>query len=168
MPDYMTVCEQAARAAGATLLDWVGKFSVREKGRTDLVTEADFASQETIRRIVLDAFPDHSLLGEEDSPAKGPQRRTEYRWVADPLDGTTNYVHGVPHFAVSLALERNGVPLVGAVFDPMLEECFCTAAGGGAFVNGSPIHVSRVADLGEAVVCTGLPPGSGTGTRPSC
>ena len=159
MPDYMTVCEQAARAAGATLLDWVGKFSVREKGLADLVTEADVASQETIRRIVLSAFPGHSLLGEEDSPANGPQERSEYRWVADPLDGTTNYVHGVPHFAVSLALERNGVPLVGAIFDPLLEECFCATAGRGAYVNGSRIQVSQVDELSEAVACAGLPPG---------
>ena len=139
MPDYMTVCEQAARAAGATLLDWVGKFSVREKGLADLVTEADVASQDTIRRIVLAAFPDHSLLGEEDSPRKRAEAdEREYRWVADPLDGTTNYVHGIPHFAVSLALERNGVPLVGAIFDPMLDECFCAAAGGGAYRQRQP------------------------------
>ncbi len=159
MPDYMTVCEQAVRAAGATLLDWVGKFSVREKGFADLVTEADVAAQDTIRQIVLAAFPDHSLLGEEDSPASAPQERSEYRWVADPLDGTTNYVHGIPHFAVSLALERNGVPLVGAIFDPMLDECFSAAAGGGAHLNGRRIHVSRAADLCAAVACAGLPPG---------
>ena len=98
-------------------------------------------------------------MGEEDSPANGPQERSEYRWVADPLDGTTNYVHGVPHFAVSLALERNGVPLVGAIFDPLLEECFCATAGRGAYVNGSRIQVSQVDELSEAVACAGLPPG---------
>ena len=131
MPDYLTVCEDAVRQAGATLREWMGKTSVRYKGRADLVTEADLASQELIRKIVLGAFPEHSLLGEEDAPGQR-QRRTEFRWIADPLDGTTNYVHGVPHFTVSLALERNGSPLVGAIYDPSLDECFTAAVGEGA------------------------------------
>jgi len=157
MPDYLKTCEEAARQAGATLLDWMGKTSVRYKGRADMVTEADLAAQEAIRGVVLGSFPEHSLLGEEDSPAQRAGRRTEYRWIADPLDGTTNYVHGVPHFAVSLALERNGVPLVGAIYDPLLEECFTAAAGQGAWMNGQPIRVSQVARLADALACTGFP-----------
>jgi myo-inositol-1(or 4)-monophosphatase len=167
MPDYLTVCETAAREAGAILLDWRGRTSVRYKGRADLVTEADLASQEAIRRIVLGAFPDHSLLGEEDAPlvssappasSTAPAARSEYRWIADPLDGTTNYVHGVPHFCVSLALERNGVPLAGAIFDPLLDECFTATAGGGARLNGRTIHTAEVNHLADALACTGFPP----------
>ena len=157
MPDYLMVCEQAAREAGAVLREWMGKTSIRYKGPMDMVTEADLAAQEAIRKVVLGSFPEHSLLGEEDSPAQREGHRTEYRWIADPLDGTTNYVHGVPHFAVSLALERNGVPLVGAVYDPLLEECFTAAAGEGAHLNGQPIRVSQVTQLGDALGCTGFP-----------
>ena len=114
------------------------------------------ASQEVVRKIVLGAFPDHSLLGEEDA-AEQPARRAEYRWIADPLDGATNYVHGVPHYTVSLALERNGRTLVGAVFDPNLDECFTAAAGKGAFLNGRQIHVSTATDLADALACTSFP-----------
>src|SRR5689334_19536887 len=109
MTDYLKTCEQAARAGGAVLLDWVGRFAAREKGQSDLVTEADLASQEEIRRILLSAYPDHGFLGEEgDSgepqrgqpalpecsqptalPGVSPQT-AEFRWLVDPLDGTTN------------------------------------------------------------------------------
>src|SRR5262245_12629147 len=106
MSDFLKVCERAARAGGQVLLDWVGRFAAREKAPADMVTEADFASQEEIRRIVLSAFPDHGFLGEEGMPAGLPN--AEYRWLVDPLDGTTNYVHQIPHFCVSVALERRG------------------------------------------------------------
>jgi myo-inositol-1(or 4)-monophosphatase len=84
--------------------------------------------------------------------------RTEYRWIVDPLDGTTNYVHAVPHYCVSLALERNGRLLVGAVFDPNLDECFTAIDGRGARLNGRPIHVSGVSALSEALAAVGFPP----------
>jgi myo-inositol-1(or 4)-monophosphatase len=156
MPDYLTVCQEAVRRAGATLLDWMGKFSVRYKGQADLVTEADVAAQEIVRKIVLAAFSDHSLLGEEDT-GQPRDEQSEYRWVVDPLDGTTNYVHGVPHFAVSLALVRGGRSLVGAIYDPSLDECFTAAAGGGAYLNGRRLHVSSVTRLADAVACMGFP-----------
>lgn len=157
MPDYLKTCEEAARQAGTTLLDWMGKTSVRYKGRADMVTEADLAAQEVVRKIVLGAFPDHSLLGEEDVLPRASAGRTEFRWIVDPLDGTTNFVHGVPHFAVSLALEQNGELLAGTIFDPMLDECFTAAAGQGARLNGRPIHVSRVTTLADALGGTGFP-----------
>jgi myo-inositol-1(or 4)-monophosphatase len=159
---YLSICEQAVRSAGATILDWVGKTSVRHKGPADLVTEADFAAQEVIRNIVLGEFPTHQLLGEEGgdppreqdaSSALGPR----YRWITDPLDGTTNFVHRVPHYSVSLALERGGQVLVGAIFDPHLEECFTAAAGRGAWLNGQPIRASEVAQLSEGLAATGFP-----------
>src|SRR5687768_16503777 len=114
MSDFLPVCVEAARAAGRVLLDWQSRFTVREKGKNDLVTEADVAAQEAIREIVLKAFPGHDFLGEEDAgdcKAKGlplPVRRSPFRWIVDPLDGTANYVHRLPAYAVSIALEHDG------------------------------------------------------------
>ena len=169
LDDYMRVCEAAVRAGGQVVQDWAGRFDVRKKGPADLVTQADFASQEVVRRTVLTAFPGHCLLGEEAEPTcaagvspaqaaetAAPQR--EYRWIVDPLDGTTNYVHGVPHYCVSLALERNGRLLVGAVYDPILDECFTAIEGRGARLNGQPIHASGVTALSESLAAVGFPP----------
>jgi myo-inositol-1(or 4)-monophosphatase len=158
---YLRVCEEAVRAGGQVIQDWVGKTEVRKKGPADLVTQADFASQAEVRRIVLGAFSDHGLLGEEAddiSGRKSPTSRAEYRWIVDPLDGTTNFVHGVPFYCVSLALERNGELLVGAVYDPVNGECFTAARGHGAHLNGRPIHVSEVSQLSEALAVGSFPP----------
>ena len=150
MPDYLTLCEQAARAGGEALAHWVGRFQVREKGPRDLVTEADLASQEAIRGVVQAAFPGHDFLSEEgDSPVR---LDGDYCWVVDPLDGTTNYVHQIPHYAVSVALLERGRPLVGVIFDPVTKECFAAQRGCGATLNGQPIHTSGVTELSQAVV----------------
>ena len=156
--DYLRVCEDAVRTGGRVVQNWIGRTDVRKKGPADLVTQADFASQEAVRKTVLGAFPEHCLLGEENLPDQQTPDRAEYRWIVDPLDGTTNFVHGVPHYCVSLALERNGELLVGAVFDPTRDECFAAAAGQGASLNGRPIHVSEVSDLSEALAAVGFPP----------
>ena len=161
--EYLRVCEEAVRIGGREIQDWVGRFEVRKKGPADLVAQADLASQAAIRRTVLGAFPGHCLLGEETTPEQpvpvfSGGNRAEYRWIVDPLDGTTNFVHGVPHYSVSLALERNGDLLVGAVYDPLLEECFTAAAGQGAWLNGRPIHTSQVAQLSDALAAAGFPP----------
>ena len=157
--DYATICEKAVRAGGAVVQDWIGRIHVREKGPADLVTQADFASQEIIRKTVLEAFDDHSLLGEEQNPETPvSSQRSEYRWIADPLDGTTNFVHGVPHYSVSLALERHGELLVGAVYDPMRDECFTATAGQGAYLDGRSIRTSRVRELSGALAAVGFPP----------
>jgi len=156
--DYMRVCEKAVRTGGGVVQDWVGRFKISKKGPADLVTEADLASQEAIRQTVLGAFPEHCLLGEEKPAGDTRHRRAEYRWITDPLDGTTNYAHGVPHYCVSLALERSGDLLVGAVYDPVLDECFTAAAGRGARLNERPIATSRVAELSEALAAVGFPP----------
>ena len=124
LSEQMRVCEQAVRAAGAVIQDWVGRTSVKHKGPADLVTEADFAAQEKVRQIVLGAYPDHALLGEEGPSGPDTGRKCEYRWIVDPVDGTTNFVHHVPHYAVSLALEQHGKVVLGAVYDPSLDECF--------------------------------------------
>jgi myo-inositol-1(or 4)-monophosphatase len=156
--DYLRVCESAVRAGGRVVEDWAGRFDVRKKGPADLVTQADLASQEAVRRIVLGAFPEHGLLGEESETGERVDTRADYRWIVDPLDGTTNYVHGVPHYCVSLALEHKGRLLVGAVYDPRLDECFTAIEGGGAWLNGKPLRVSGVTTRSEALAAVGFPP----------
>ncbi|MBN2581019.1 MAG: inositol monophosphatase [Pirellulales bacterium] len=156
---YLLVCEQAVRAGGAAVQRWIGKIEVSKKGPADLVTQADFASQEAVARTIRSSFPEHRLVGEEGSSPMAEGANSPYRWITDPLDGTTNYVHGIPHYAVSLALEREGELLVGAVWNPVLEECFTAAQGRGAWLNGEPIHTSRITDLSEALGVVGFPPG---------
>lgn len=150
MADFLTLCERSARAGGQVLLDWRGRFEVREKGPADLVTEADCASQEAIRDVLLSAFPEHGFVSEESDAPLNPG--AEYCWVVDPLDGTTNYVHQVSHYAVSIALLYRGRPTVGVVFDPVHDEAFCAERGQGAFLNGRAIRTSQVGDMSEALV----------------
>jgi myo-inositol-1(or 4)-monophosphatase len=153
--EYRRVCEQAAEAGGAVLLDWAGRFAVREKGPADLVTEADLASQDAIRDMLLGAFPEHGFLAEENLSI--PSRQDGLRWIVDPLDGTTNYVHGLPQYAVSIALEQAGKLLVGVVYNPATGERFTATAGQGAQLNGRPLRVSKVTTLDQALIATSLP-----------
>ncbi|MDZ7616386.1 MAG: inositol monophosphatase family protein [Patescibacteria group bacterium] len=155
---YLEVCETAVRAAGKVVLDWVDRFEPRAKrAPNDLVTQADLASQETISRILLQAFPDHVIVGEEGQTGHDTTSGEGYRWIIDPVDGTTNFVHRVPHYAVSLALEHQGKVLVGAIFDPNADECFMAASGGGATLNGQPMAVSHAATLAESLAAVGFP-----------
>ncbi len=111
-----------------------------------------------VRQTILKAFPEHAVIGEEDPPDRPPsQTHAEFRWIVDPLDGTTNYVHRVPFFSVSLALERRGELLVGAIYNPMSGECFTAAAQQGAFLNGDRIRTSRVRTLSDALIVAGFP-----------
>lgn len=158
MSEFLQACQEAARVGGAVLMEWRGKFNAREKGPADLVTEADFASQERIRELLLSRFPEHGFLGEEDGTDIAP-RDGRHRWIVDPLDGTVNYVHGVPNFAVSVALECEGRIIAGAIYDPSLDECFTAEAGGGAFLNGIPIRTSGTTQLTEALVVASFPAG---------
>jgi myo-inositol-1(or 4)-monophosphatase len=162
VPEFIDVCEHAARAAGDLLKRMQHRVLVREKAPKDLVTEADVAAQREIASIVLAEFPDHDFLGEEGSqgvplpPADRPHSR--YRWIVDPLDGTVNYVHGLPSFAVSVALQCEGKVLAGVVFDPLLGECYAATAGGGATLNGKSITPSSCTSLGPALVAASLGP----------
>jgi myo-inositol-1(or 4)-monophosphatase len=153
---FLEVAVEAGRAAGRELLDWRGRFAVREKGPADLVTEADLAAQEAVRKIVLGAFPDHGFLAEENGAAT--IGRDGYRWIVDPLDGTTNYVHALPQFCTSIALERAGRLLIGVVYDPTADECFAASAGNGATLNGRPIRTSSVMSLPQAMVAASFAP----------
>ncbi|MBX7075144.1 MAG: inositol monophosphatase [Pirellulales bacterium] len=156
MPDYREVAEAAVRAAGAALLDWRGRFHVRQKGPCDPVTEADLAAQEAAWAVLSKAFPSHDLLSEESPHDRLADER--FRWILDPLDGTQNYVHGLPLYTVSLALERAGKLLVGCVYNPVSDECFLAESGGAATLNGLPIRCSGVEQIGSALVAISLPP----------
>lgn len=149
------VAASAARAAGAVLLDcWKNGYAVQFKGDIDLVTDADRRSEETIVSLLRSHFPDHQILAEEGTVGGNS---SQYRWIIDPLDGTTNYAHHYPHFAVSIALERAGSIVVGTVYDPVLDELFEARAGEGAYLNGRPLSVSSVDQLLRALLCTGFP-----------
>lgn len=144
------VAELAARTGGQTLIE---KFhaarDIRSKGLRDIVTDADVASQEAIVAIIRQHFPDHGLLSEEGLSANDD---SDYIWVIDPLDGTVNYAHCLPAFAVSVGLVAHGEPLVGIVFDPLRDYLFVAERGQGATLNGQPIHVSACANMANAVV----------------
>jgi len=153
--DYLHICEHAARAGGQVLLQWIGRFAVREKGPSDLVTEADTEAQRVVRNTLLGRFPQHDVVGEEDEAVR--QGNAEYCWFIDPLDGTTNYVHQVPHYAVSVGLAHRGRVIAGAVFDPVSKECFTAASGEGAYLNGEKLQTSQVVQLPQALVAASFP-----------
>ncbi len=151
---------QAARLGGQTLLDWQEKFTTREKGPADLVTDADFASQKIVRETLLTARPDDCFLGEESGAeaATAEERQGRVCWVVDPLDGTSNYVHGFPMFATSIAAVLDDQILAAAVFDPLRDEMFSASLGGGASLNDQPLQTTDVEQLGEALAAVSLPP----------
>lgn len=145
----------AARAAGQVLMSKLGMaLVVDHKGEVDLVTDADRAAEKIIVDVLRGTFPRHDILAEEaDYGAAG----SSYRWIVDPLDGTTNFAHGLPWFAVSIALAIDGAIVLGVVYQPYSNELFVAEKGKGATLNGTPIHVSRIAALDGALVATGFP-----------
>jgi myo-inositol-1(or 4)-monophosphatase len=162
LTDFLAGAVEAAKRGAAILESWRSKFSVREKGRADLVTEADVASQKAVREYLLGRFPDHQFLGEEDCVGKTvdsvrPAPGAPPTWVVDPLDGTSNYVHDVPMYCVSIGLQIDAKPAVGVVFDPRLNELFTAAAGQGAFLNGKPMKVSTIGSVRDSMLATGFP-----------
>ncbi len=157
--EFHKICTYAAKIGGRILRDMLGKVGVREKGRADLVTDADFAAQKAIRGIVLGAFPGHLFLGEESDANERSEAASsfDFRWIVDPLDGTTNFVHGVPLFASSVALARGKDVLCGTVYNPMIDECFTAAKDEGAFLNDMPIRVSDVSEISAALASVSFP-----------
>jgi myo-inositol-1(or 4)-monophosphatase len=157
--DYLDAAREAARRGAAVLESWRARFSVREKGRADLVTEADLNAQETVRGYLLGRFPGHQFLGEEGGkgqPRPGPGAPPT--WIVDPLDGTTNYVHDSPCYCVSVGLEVGGELVAGAIYAPRTDELFAAAHGHGATLNGKPLKTSATDRLGDALLATGFPP----------
>jgi myo-inositol-1(or 4)-monophosphatase len=131
-------------------------FRIDKKGAIDLVTEVDLACERMCRQVLTDRFPDHDILAEELGADEGRAGAT-HRWVFDPLDGTTNYAHGLPIFCASLALTIDGVAVVAAIYDPTREELFTAERGGGAFLNGVILAPSATRDLVDALLVTGFP-----------
>jgi myo-inositol-1(or 4)-monophosphatase len=149
---------EMARDAGGLLVQKLGAAKVSRKGDIDLVTEADLASENLIIERIRSYHPQHGILAEESGEAVlVGGKRSEWKWIIDPLDGTTNYAHGYPFFCVSIALEHEGVLEVGGVYDPVRDEMFAAERGRGATLNGRKIRVSDVEDLADAMVCTGFP-----------
>jgi myo-inositol-1(or 4)-monophosphatase len=148
---------ELARRTGAKLRErFTEARSIEHKGTIDIVTDADTAAETMIAGAIRERFPDHRLLAEEG--ATGANDGTSpYRWVVDPLDGTTNFAHYYPHFAVCIGLERDGELLVGAVYDPMRDEMFEAARGRGARLNGAPVHVSQRSELITSLLASGFP-----------
>jgi len=148
------VAERTGRAAGALLRERVRTERViNHKGAVDLVTDADEESERLIADALREAFPAFRLTGEEG--ASGAVEH-DYGWIIDPIDGTTNFAHGYPHFAVSICLEFRGTPVVGVVYDPMRDEMFVGVEGEGATLNGEVIHVSTQSEMIQALGATGF------------
>ncbi len=155
---YRSVAIETARRAGMLLRAEAGKRrEISFKGApTNLVTEMDRRAEDLIIEAVRREFPTHAILSEERGLVGGP---SSYRWIVDPLDGTTNYAHGIPVFAVSIALEVDGRTRLGVAYDPNLDECFVAARGGGAWLNGERLSVSETPTLNESLLATGFPYG---------
>jgi myo-inositol-1(or 4)-monophosphatase len=152
---------ETARDAGAILADRLGRaLQVSNKGDIDLVTEADLAAEKLIIERIKSHYPRHAILAEESGTTEGVEfipGTTDWKWIIDPLDGTTNYAHGYPCFCVSIALEHAGVIEIAAIYDPTRDEMFAAEKGQGATLNGRRLRVSTVDDLNSAMLCTGFP-----------
>ena len=155
LDEYARHAAETARAAGAILRERFGQpHEINFKGAIDLVTEADRAAEDLIAGRLRETCPDHELLCEEGS--LGAALPSSFRWVVDPLDGTTNFAHGLPTFAVSIALEESGVPVIGVIYDPMRDEMFAAQRGKGTTLNGIPIRVSATKTLISSILVTGF------------
>jgi len=151
---YEDAAIKAALRSGSFIKSSVGRVGrVSFKGRGNIVTDIDKKSENMIIGMILSAFPDHSILSEESRPRNGD---SEYRWIIDPIDGTTNFSRGFPFFCVSIALEVRGKVEFGVVYDPMRDELFRASAGNGAYLNKKLIHVSHTAKLKDAFLATGF------------
>lgn len=152
-----TAVEIVLRAGEIQMSRRESGFQIDKKGTIDLVTEADLECENMCRAVLAERFPQHDILAEELSSGPGQPRTSRFRWVFDPLDGTTNYAHGLPVFCASLALEIDGQTEVGAIYDPTRKELFTGERGQGAFVNGTRLRVSETSSLLDALLVTGFP-----------
>jgi myo-inositol-1(or 4)-monophosphatase len=156
-PQYLATAIEAVMRAGDAQMERFGSdIRVEKKGAIDLVTEIDLAIERAFRDMIAARFPDHDVLGEEFGAGPEPRHSPRYCWVFDPIDGTTNYAHGLPIFCASLALEVDGQPIVAAIYDPTRRELFTAERGQGARLNGQPIHVSETTTLIDALLVTGF------------
>ena len=152
---FLETAVESARAAGALLLPFYDRrVRIEYKGDVDLVTEADRASEALVVEKIRARYPGHSILAEEGG---GRDVDSPYRWLIDPLDGTTNFAHSFPFFCVSIGLEKSGELILGVVYDPIRDELFTAEKGSGAFLNNKPVKVSKTEPLSAALLATGFP-----------
>ena len=150
-----TAIEAVVRAGDLQMARFGQQFQVDKKGAIDLVTEVDVEVERMFRALIAERFPDHHVLAEEFGGSAGvPEGPC---WVFDPIDGTSNYAHGLPIFCASLALEIDGIPELAAVYDPNRQELFTAERDGGAFLNGKPMRVSSATQMVDAMLVTGFP-----------
>ncbi|MGH8477447.1 MAG: inositol monophosphatase family protein [Methylococcales bacterium] len=159
MHPMLNIAERAARAAATVIvrsLDRIDALHIDEKGRNDFASEVDRRAEQEIIRVIRAAYPDHTIIAEES----GVHHGNEYTWIIDPLDGTTNFLHGFPQFAVSIALARRGKLEQALIYDPMREEMFSASRGSGATINNRRMRVSTQSTLTGALLGTGFPFGA--------
>ncbi len=152
----LNIAIRAARNAGDLIqrsAQSVGQLTINKKSHNDFVTEIDRMAEQEIIQIIKYAYPDHSIIAEESGEHKG----NDYTWVIDPLDGTTNFLHGYPQYAVSIALKNKGKTEVGVIYDPLRDELFTAEKGRGAMLNNRRIRVGKQTDLSTALIGTGFP-----------
>jgi myo-inositol-1(or 4)-monophosphatase len=156
-PVYLATAVEAVIRAGEAQMARVGTaLRIDKKGAIDLVTEMDLEIERAFRAMIAERFPSHAVLGEEFEESGDREARPRFCWVLDPIDGTTNYAHGLPIFCASLALEIDGVAVAGAVYDPNREELFTAEKGHGAWLNGAPMRVSAAPVLIDSLLVTGF------------
>jgi myo-inositol-1(or 4)-monophosphatase len=154
--EFLQAAWQAAQASGEIIrANWQRSKTIDYKGAIDLVTSVDRESERIIVELLRRDFPGHAVLAEEETNVEGAE--SEYRWIIDPLDGTTNFAHGYPQFCISIALEQNGRVVMGLVYDPLRSECFRATREQRATLNGNPIRVSSVNELDKSLLATGFP-----------
>ena len=165
MHPMLNIAVKAARRAGSIInraaLDRT-QLEIRSKQANDFVTQVDRAAETAIIDVVRQAYPDHAILGEESGALEGKNpsgttSKAEYRWIIDPLDGTTNFIHGFPQYCVSIALQHRGAIEHGVVYDPAKNELFTASKGRGAFLDDRRMRVTKCANLKDALVGTGFP-----------
>jgi myo-inositol-1(or 4)-monophosphatase len=160
MHPLVTIATNAARAAGNFIMrsaDRVDHLQVERKGRADFVTQVDRGAEGEIIRIIRKAYPQHSVIGEESGRSDVPNGDQEVVWIIDPLDGTTNFLHGLPHFAVSIGIQVRGKLEHGVIYAPSTQDLYCASRGSGATLNGRRIRVTQPKELDSALIGTGVP-----------
>jgi myo-inositol-1(or 4)-monophosphatase len=157
-PIYLATAIEAVTRAGRIQLEHFGNIQhITKKGTIDIVTEVDIQVERMFRALMAERFPDHRILAEELGDTEPQPSSSPYCWIFDPVDGTTNYAHGMPIFCSSLALEINGRVELGVVYDPTRRELFAAERGGGARLNGAPLRVTTTGTLIDSLLCTGFP-----------
>ncbi len=156
MHPMLNIAVKAARRAGNLIhrsTDKIDHLTITKKSHADFVSEVDRAAEQTIMETLLEAYPDHAILAEES----GVHGESEYVWIIDPLDGTTNFLHGVPQFAVSIALQHKGIITQAVIYDPTKNELFTASRGRGAFLNDKRLRVTKRIHLADSLIGTGFP-----------